>query len=153
MQETRFNQLAPRFVEFWGRIQNFIHRSVKCSWSVQTQRGGSLERKLYERSSAQWAHARDGENYQVMPSNEMLRITRLLKEYKLAYLTFRVPIGIVLGMECAEADRKYSNFHVSTHPIMVENGVLITSFAIDPEVQRRYVKYFGNIFEDRLNQV
>lgn len=131
---------------------SFIEASSAASVFKHSHEG-SLERKLYERSSAQWAHARDGENYQVMPSNEMLRITRLLEEYKLAYLTYRVPIGIVLGMQCAEADREYSNLHVSTQPIMVENGVLITSFAIDPKVQRRYIKYFRRSTESALHEL
>ena len=116
---------------------------------------GSIQNKLYEKSIAQWAaiEKKTGDNYHVIASNDMLSSTALIKSHRMALLSSILPIGIMLGLECAGAEYKYSKMYRSKESFMSENMVQTTSRFIHPLLEARLRTGFTRVMESGLQDL
>lgn len=118
---------------------------------------GSIQRKLYQRSLAQWAPFKDkGDDYlHVYPSARMLEVVDLIKKWKMALLTSSIPAKIALGIDCSREETSsnlYSTMHVSSRRFMDENLVRVARLGVDPELEHRLTIGYRRLLESGFEE-
>ena len=119
---------------------------------------GSIKRKLYQRSLAQWAPFKHkGDDYlHVYPSARMLEIVDSIKKWKMALLTSSIPANLALGLDCSreeDSSNLCSTMYVSSQRFMHDNQVQVGRLGIDPELEHRLTIAYRRLVESGLQEM
>ena len=128
-------QLLNTLMEVWNARDKYNISFVEASGApgiFANSKPGSLKRKLWEESTVQWDRivAKGQENLRLLPSASMMTGFKKIEEYNMALLSSYLPIGILIGLECAqdlkeEGSSLYSNMYKSKESFMLENMVQV----------------------------
>lgn len=120
---------------------------------------GSFKQNFWRESIRQWQRIEktgsdsDVTNLQIFPSSEMLRAPEHIEHYSMALLSSILPAKIVLGLECAQENIKYSHIHFSRESFMSETMALIGSSFIGEELRDRLEFYMHRVIESGLQDL
>lgn len=128
-------QLLNTLTEVWNARDKYNISFVEASSApgiFASSEVGSLKRKLWEESTVQWDRikAKGKENLRLLPSISMMSGFKKIKEYNMALLSSYLPIGILIGLDCAqdlkeEGSSLYSGMYKSKESFMLENMVQV----------------------------
>ena len=119
---------------------------------------GSIKRKLYQRSLAQWApfKGKRDDYLHTHPSDKMLGVVYLIRKWKMVLLTSSGSAKVILGIECSRDETSsdlYSTIYVSSQRFSHENQVQVTRLGIDPELERRLTIAYQRLVESGLQDL